>query len=408
MNVLLIESTDFPDGGASTQHAKLMLQGFRANGIKAYLLIPNATHIVDSNKQKKGHIESVPFFYIGSSKRSENKILAGIETATSSWKIFCFLLKRKLKGRHDAVLLGDRRFLRIFPIVLAARIFGIPLFAWIVELESSAFSPGCNNLAELIKKASICLYERLIPVFANGLIVISSALYTIYSRRIADNRILLSPILVNPYNFLNQNNCNMPDWIEEIQAKRWIVYSGTFGEKDGVSCIIEAFSLIAGEYPDALLILAGSPSGSSKNRIKRGIEKQLEQLNLKDRVIITGYLPKRELELLSSKAAILLACRTNSPYANYGFPWKIGEYCMAERPILATNVSDVSLYFEDEVNLFICEPEDKDSIALKMMAILKNSEKAQSVAEQSRKVAIKEFNYIDQTRRMINFMTANS
>jgi glycosyltransferase involved in cell wall biosynthesis len=103
-------------------------------------------------------------------------------------------------------------------------------------------------------------------------------------------------------------------------------------------------------------------------------------------------------------ADILFVCRTNSPYANHGFPWKLGEYCMTGRPIIATRVSDIEQYFKDNEDLFIVEPNNSYAIAEKIAFIFDNYPQALSIAQKGEKTATKCFGYLEKTREIIEFI----
>jgi glycosyltransferase involved in cell wall biosynthesis len=45
--------------------------------------------------------------------------------------------------------------------------------------------------------------------------------------------------------------------VGKVKGKRLLVYSGSFGEKDGVYYLIDAFNEIVKKYPDTLFVMTG-------------------------------------------------------------------------------------------------------------------------------------------------------
>src|SRR5690606_35014547 len=100
--------------------------------------------------------------------------------------------------------------------------------------------------------------------------------------------------------------------------------------------------------------------------VMKMVKKYIYDLNLNDKVILTGFISSKELYCYNQLADLLFVCRSNSPFANHGFPWKLGEYCMTGKPIIATRVGDIEYYFKDGENMFIVNPEDSNAIADKV------------------------------------------
>ena len=48
--------------------------------------------------------------------------------------------------------------------------------------------------------------------------------------------------------------------------------------------------------------------------------------------------------------------RTDSAYANAGFPFKLGEFLASGKPVIASNVSDVGKFFTDRHDTMLVKP----------------------------------------------------
>ncbi len=180
-----------------------------------------------------------------------------------------------------------------------------------------------------------------------------------------------------------------------------MVYSGSFGEKDGLFYLIEAFAEIVIKYPDTVFVMTGkSPSEILMARVKSLIK----QNNLDDKIILAGFVNADELLCYNTMADILFVCRSNSPFANHGFPWKLGEYCMTAKPIIATMVSDIEDYFTDNETLFIVEPNNPVAIAQKIDYIFNKYDHALNVGKKSKETALEKFGYLEKSMELIEFI----
>jgi len=89
----------------------------------------------------------------------------------------------------------------------------------------------------------------------------------------------------------------------------------------------------------------------------------------------------------------LLCCRSNSEYANFGFPNKLAEYLSVGIPVIATRVGDMEQYIKDNENGFLAEPENVEDISQIMARILANPTISNQVGKKGRLVARNVFDY---------------
>jgi glycosyltransferase involved in cell wall biosynthesis len=169
--------------------------------------------------------------------------------------------------------------------------------------------------------------------------------------------------------------------------------------------LIEAFGEIIKAYPDTVFVMTGK---NYSEVFMDKIRSYIKDRHLEEKIQLPGFVNADELLCYNMLADILLACRSNSPFANHGFPWKLGEYCMTERPIIATRVSDIENYFVNNESLFIVEPNNPGAIAEKVKYIFSDYENALAVAKRGKAIALKEFGYFEKAADVINFITANN
>ncbi len=404
MRLFLIHSIDFPNGMAGSAHVALMIRGFRKNNIKANLIIPfGIMGEMAGNIKIRGHDNGVPFIYMnGTTKYSRITFLAFFQILIGVMNTALIIYKNRKK--LDAVIIGTPDFLKYLPIIISLLLSNVPFFVWAAEKMTS--SSELTGLKGNMRKLGYRLSEHVLPKFANGILVISRRLKDYYQKYLPAERILLTPILVDKedeegYDKERGDNLEIS---KKYKNKRIVLYSGTFSKKDGVSYLVDAFYEVQKKYDDVYFVLTGS---SVKTSAMEKLKKQVEYYKIENKVEFTGMLSRRELMHYLKIASILLVCRINDDYANYGFPWKLGEYALIKKPILATDISDVGFYFTDKKDIFLAISENSEDIAKKMLEILQNEQYAKDVALNGYNTALKYFDYINEQKKVIDFIRKN-
>ncbi len=408
MNLLLVDSVDFPFGGAHSAHVTLLMKGLRENGENAFFVIPygRKREALASGKKKYGHFDGVPFYFVRESKPIK-KGFRFIDNFIGVTKTAALIYRRRKKKKADAVILGGIvDIIRDAPIIITCAIFRVPIYFWLVEKAS--LNQDYQGIAGYLNYKSQQFTERVLPKFASGLIVISSYLKKYYLNHLPERKILINPILVsdNAHKSIDQQAYKTVK--EKMQAiykgKRLLVYSGSFGEKDGLYNLIEAFAKVLKQYPDTVFVMTGK---GESDAVRNNLKNCIKENQVEDKVQLVGFVNSEELLCYNELADILFVCRSNSPYANHGFPWKLGEYCMTGKPIIATRVGDMELYFTDNENIFIVEPNDPSAIAEKVSYIFADYEQALKVAQKCKKRALEIFGYSEKAKDVIDFIRIN-
>ncbi|MDQ3683010.1 MAG: glycosyltransferase [Bacteroidota bacterium] len=409
MNLLLVDSVDLPFGGAHSVHVSLLIKGLRENNENAFLIVPygRKREVLSSNKKKFGHFDGIPYCFVRQNKPAK-KFIRFLDKFVGAFNTAALIYRRSKKKKVDAVILGgDVDILRDSPIILICALFQIPIYFWLVEKGS--LSEDYRGIAGYFNYKSQKLSEKYLPKFASGIIVISSNLKKHYLKYLPESKILINPILVSEEIYKNINRQTLDILNEGLRTafkdKRLLVYSGSFGEKDGLFYLIEAFAEIVKKYPDTVFVMTGK---SSSEILMKNLRNHIKHYHLEDKIQLAGFVNSEELLSYNTMADILLVCRSNSPFANHGFPWKLGEYCMTAKPIIATRVSDIEKYFSDNESLFIVEPNNPKAIAEKIHYIFDEYEQAIAVAKKSKEIALKEFGYLKKSKELIAFLKQNT
>ena len=195
--------------------------------------------------------------------------------------------------------------------------------------------------------------------WSTAIIVISTHLMNKYLKR-NEKHIILIPVTAKQNFNANKKKFNNP-----LQ----IVYAGSFDFKDGVNDIIEGFNSFNSIYQNARLILTGK---SDQQVIFQ------EKFKSYTNIIFKGHVSDDEFYNLLKNADIMCMCRTNSGFANAGFPFKLGEYLATGNPVISTKASDVENYltFDDA---YLIEPNSPQQICSALTEIVNNPAEARKI-----------------------------
>lgn len=226
----------------------------------------------------------------------------------------------------------------------------------------------------------------------DGLFVISKALVSYYSIIGVDrDRIHIINMTVDYHRFIGlQKNLSVP---------KYIAYCGTASNnKDGVDQLIMAFSIVAQTYKDIKLYIVGETPSSED---KAGNLKLIKELGIEDRVVFTGMISAEQMPQLLVDATILALDRPDSLQAQNGFPTKLGEYLLSGNPVVVTKVGDIPLFLKDGETALLSEQRNPQEFASKICWALKNPDKAAVIGQNGKEVAMQQFNYLTETRKMV-------
>ena len=162
-----------------------------------------------------------------------------------------------------------------------------------------------------------------------------------------------------------------------------LLYSGTYTPKDGVADLLDGVIEAYNSGVDCRLILLGK--GTAQDM------KVLDKAANLDYIEYRGFVSDEELEETIKKCDILCMTRTNSRFANYGFPFKLSEYLATGNILLATNVGDVCHYVQDKVSALVVPPEDPKAIAQAIKFVIDNPNKSLEIGLNGYKVMEKYF-----------------
>lgn len=393
MRIIFLRAYDFPIGGAPQNRLLGFCIGLQNQGVDVEVCqYAPAKNSIPANLLKAQVYKGVRiknFSYRFSPVKSKVYQLLGIGEGIS---------------RTIAYLISSNRTKKIdFVVFNTENLIFTSLFYFICRVLKIKTGRDLNEYPlHLIKKpskfGSIWKNFRLSIDYKwfNFVFVISTSLFDYYKPLIKkEAKVLLIPINVDFNRF--------PTIVSSLSNNHFISYCGDLSQsKDGVADLIKSFSLIHKTFPDKILKLIGRTT--EKNLIS--LKTLVEEVNLTDKVIFTGYVNPEEIPNHLYESRLLVLARPDNIQAKGGFPTKLGEYLATGVPVVVTNVGDLGNYIMNGYSGYLAQPGDPSIFANKMMEALSDDQKSSEIGRNGREMAKEHFSVLVQGEQLYNFLNS--
>ena len=187
------------------------------------------------------------------------------------------------------------------------------------------------------------------------------------------------------------------------KVENYIAYCGNVNKdgKDGVRDLIASFVRYHERYTDRKLYIIG-PIVSKEQ--KKEYEEYLKLSNALDSVVFTDSISPDTIPQYFVDAEMLVLARPNNIQAKYGFPTKLGEYLLSGRPVVLTDVGNITDFLVDGQSAFIAKPGDVKSISDNMLKVSDNPYSANIIANNGKRIALNNFNSLIETKKLLSIM----
>ena len=235
------------------------------------------------------------------------------------------------------------------------------------------------TINDKLRQSLSLFFLRLIPYYADAVFVISTHLKAV-ALKLTRNKI---PVYILPVSVDFKNIDTYKK--EQSNGTAAIFYGGSFAQKDGLQYLLEAMDILKERKFKFKLILSG------KGR-PEDIEKIFPKLKGNEFIDYRGFLSTQEYFKLLSSVDICCMTRTNSAFANAGFPFKWGEFLAAGKLIIASKIGDAENFLTHKENAYLIAPESTEEIVEGLTYYLNNLKTlSQTIGVNARKVAEKNF-----------------
>jgi glycosyltransferase involved in cell wall biosynthesis len=155
------------------------------------------------------------------------------------------------------------------------------------------------------------------------------------------------------------------------------------------------------EHDDARLVIAGGLSTSQSDDVPALVR----QFGISDKAILVGQLKLQEVVDLMAAADVLVLPKIDHLANRAGVATKLAEYLAAGRPVVASNIGDVSLYLHHREHALLCEPGNVRELAESISTLLSDPSLADRLAQRGRMVAAEAFDVRSNVKRMLAAFT---
>jgi glycosyltransferase involved in cell wall biosynthesis len=233
---------------------------------------------------------------------------------------------------------------------------------------------------------------RLLPKLADALLVINRPLSEKY-RRVTRSRlpIHLCPVVV-------ELTACAGEYRGFGQPVR-LLYAGSFGVKDGVGVLLDAFGELVHRGYEVRLAL----SGRGEEGRMRTLHERIGRMSCRAGIENHGFLADEAYQALLQTVDIPCMTRVDTPYAQAGFPFKLAEYLASGRPVIASRMEVLEEYLCDRVSAMLVKPGCAVSLVAAIEWLLAHPAEALAMGRAGRQTAERHFGHVEAGKRLRDF-----
>jgi len=387
INLIFMGGFTYPHGMAGTRRIQHAIDALKEkDGVSIRVLVLRQSTQMDN---PSGMHESVPYATmvcdVTGARIFTALPLLYVKTSVDlkrSWRADC---------KNIIYYYGSVNAENVVPLYYAHHL-GYMIVFDIVEDLRLAINISCNPFHKVKMVLMRILESRLIKL-ASGIIVISSHLENKF-RMLCSERLPIHfrPISINMRHFL----CDP----QKLGRATTLFYSGSFGQKDGLSILLDAFDKLAERWPDIRLVLSGKGNGEAMNAFYA----RVTQSPHKEKINYRGYLSDDEYYSVLNSADIPCVTRIDSGYACAGFPFKLGEFLATGKPVIVSRVSDVDRFLVHKHNAMLVKAGSSNEIYGAVEFLINNPNVAEAIGRRGREAADSFFDHKKQGKTLIRFL----
>lgn len=382
MNIIFVSTGKYPDQRAAAIRHTTIAQGVFENGNKVNFFLISPQEWECSERNYNGvHFTSLNNY------SGNNKVLKKVHLYKALLKLKKRIYEINNQSKVDGIVAFSTNNLLFRLLFLIRNRKRIKIFHERTELP---YLVGKTD--SFLGKVRYNFYlKKIIPHF-DGLFVISDKLKNFF---LSYNKKIEKILTVVDTDFFTISS-------NPLYQFPYIAYCGKmWGNKDGVPILIQSFAKLLKQFPDLKLLLIGD--NSNKKAIEETL-KNIKRLKLKENVVFTGLVDRKEMPNLLGNAKLLVVSKPNNEQNSGNFPIKVGEYLSTGIPIVVTSVGEIPKFISDGESGFLAIPDSVESFYEKMFEALSNYDKALKIGLNGRELAKSIFDFKMQAKIMCDFI----
>tara|TARA_B110000240_G_C13504050_1_gene455270 strand:+ start:1484 stop:2683 length:1200 start_codon:yes stop_codon:yes gene_type:complete len=394
--IKIITYENFPYGGAPANLLRYISLALSKEGADIEVLMPTGNvygQNVELKPQKKGNVENVYYKHLGFTLHPKNYFGKILDLICAFFYTPFFLIISNFRHEFDTIISYNTHITRILHLILIKKIFNKKLILILPEF----YEKPSSKYLSLIHWYDFYFGLKYLARYADAYIPASHYLKRHLETELKINKpILVLPNLMDPEIFKIEKNKPF------IQGKITIGYTGTPTRKDGVVDLINSFGILNKKYSNIHLLIVGDAING--NSVIPKLKELAIRLECNDNITFTGLVPFLEIPKLLNSCQVLTLTRPSGISAEAGFPTKLGEYFACKKPVLISNVGDIPMYFNNEEDVIITNPDDINSIVDGFEKILFNDELSKKISINGFVWMNQNLNYRNVSQKLINFI----
>jgi glycosyltransferase involved in cell wall biosynthesis len=144
-----------------------------------------------------------------------------------------------------------------------------------------------------------------------------------------------------------------------------VMYSGVLGVGYDFETVLKAAGSLS-QYEDIVFFIRGVGELAPK------LERLIRELDLRNVMLDTQFLPKAELSVLLRSADVFLLPMASASFVDEGLPTKVFEYHAYRKPIICCSKGEPARYVESLRAGLVVKPGDPDAVAQAVLKLYKD------------------------------------
>lgn len=385
--VLYVGSPGFPKGLAQVQRQLLISKGIVEQGCKVLVLNRYGVHDknIDIEINTTGTYEGVGYkFCSGTPFRHRKFVVRNLLKIIGFYIELLTLIKERLQNKANTLIITSTSFSNILYYTLLAKILNLTSVVDKVEYRSDIKSGFKKNI-------DLFFNDRYYGYFTDKAIVISDFLLAKLKQSNPNIPVIKIPAICDFSKFKKHS--------KQVDNLQYFLYCGAANYFEVIQFVIDAYTMLKSSI-GLKLVVSGDKIWIDK------VKNYLQEKDIKG-VTIKSNIPYDDLvSLYENSLALLIPLRpTIQDIAR--FPHKLGEYTASKRPIISTDIGELSAYFKDGKNAYLSESYEIDLFCKKMQEVIDFPDEREKIAIKSFTTGEKEFDYQKNMAKLYKFIFNN-
>jgi len=358
-----------PSGG--TNRVIAFATALRDAGFDVHLIVPSPKRRFSSDLQNI-RIHTVPIKAGGVKDQPIRALLISLKA-------------KRIAEKNNAILQIEHSTLAGFATLIGCSDF-------VLDMHDLAFmSPLYGNLpfAKVVQKF-IYMIEKRAVTKAFKIIVVSNPMkeFIIKEWDISEDKIVVIP------NGYFESKIKGLEKNDRVIDEHMIVRLGTLFRHLDVENVINLAKSLTDENIKIYLIGDGE--------LRPYLEERIRRENLRN-IVITGWLPYEEAIRLTAKAKLVFLTIKRSLTTEMACPIKILDYAALGKPMVLSDVSELSKTFKENQAALVSNPENPDAFIENVRVLLENENLRKRISSNAKKL-VKDFTWEKQGEKLVKMM----